>query len=64
MSGDRNQVQQVGTLARLIAEILRGYYKHLEFGKVILPFVVLRSFDCLTVTTKQLFQIQRICGAG
>jgi type I restriction enzyme M protein len=35
-----------------IAEILRGDFKQSEYGKVILPFVVLRRLDCLLEGTK------------
>lgn len=30
-----------------IAELLRGDFKRSEYGKVILPFVVLRRLDCI-----------------
>ena len=30
-----------------IAELLRGDYKQSEYGKVILPFTVLRRLDCV-----------------
>ncbi len=36
-----------------IAEILRGNYKQSEYGKVILPFTVLRRLDCVLAPTKQ-----------
>lgn len=36
-----------------IAEILRGDFKQSEYGKVILPFVVLRRLDCLLENSKQ-----------
>lgn len=36
-----------------IAEILRGDFKQSEYGKVILPFVVLRRLDCILDSTKQ-----------
>ena len=36
-----------------IAEILRGNYKQSEYGKVILPFTVLRRLDCVLEPTKQ-----------
>ncbi|PLW76426.1 type I restriction-modification system subunit M [Cohaesibacter celericrescens] len=36
-----------------IAEILRGDLKQSEYGKVILPFVVLRRLDCLLENSKQ-----------
>ena len=36
-----------------IAEILRGDFKQSEYGKVILPFIVLRRLDCLLDESKQ-----------
>ncbi|MGH2533420.1 MAG: type I restriction-modification system subunit M [Thermomicrobiales bacterium] len=36
-----------------IAEILRGDFKQSEYGKVILPFVVLRRLDCILEPTKE-----------
>src|SRR5690554_4119638 len=36
-----------------IAEILRGDYKQSEYGRVILPFTVLRRLDCVLASTKQ-----------
>lgn len=36
-----------------IAEILRGNYKQSEYGKVVLPFTVLRRLDCVLEETKQ-----------
>src|SRR5690625_4523676 len=35
-----------------VADLLRGDYKQSEYGKVILPFVVLRRFDCVLDKTK------------
>jgi len=35
-----------------IAELLRGDYKQSEYGKVILPFTVLRRLDCVLAPTK------------
>ena len=35
-----------------IAELLRGDYKQSEYGKVILPLVVLRRLDCVLADTK------------
>lgn len=32
-----------------VADLLRGGYKPSEYGKVILPFTVLRRMDCLHV---------------
>ncbi len=36
-----------------IAELLRGDYKASDYGKVILPFVVLRRLDCVLEPTKE-----------
>jgi type I restriction enzyme M protein len=36
-----------------LAEILRGDYKQSEYGKVILPLVVLRRLDCVLEPTKE-----------
>lgn len=36
-----------------IAELLRGDFKQSEYGKVILPFVVLRRLDCLLEPSKE-----------
>jgi type I restriction enzyme M protein len=35
-----------------IADLLRGDYKQAEYGKVILPFTILRRLDCLLADTK------------
>ena len=36
-----------------IADILRGDFKQSEYGKVVLPFVVLRRLDCILAETKE-----------
>ncbi|HEY6128156.1 MAG TPA: class I SAM-dependent DNA methyltransferase, partial [Candidatus Acidoferrum sp.] len=36
-----------------IAEILRGDFKQSEYGKVILPFVVMRRLDCILEASKE-----------
>lgn len=36
-----------------IAELLRGDYKQADYGKVILPFTVLRRLDCVLAPTKK-----------
>lgn len=49
------RTEQVGQLAKLIwdtAELLRGDYKQADYGKVILPFTVLRRLDCVLEPTK------------
>ena len=35
-----------------IAETLRGNYKQSDYGKVVLPFTVLRRLDCVLEPTK------------
>jgi type I restriction enzyme M protein len=35
-----------------VADLLRGDFKQSEYGKVILPFTVLRRLDCVLATTK------------
>lgn len=36
-----------------IAELLRGDFKQSEYGKIVLPFTILRRLDCLLDETKQ-----------
>jgi type I restriction enzyme M protein len=36
-----------------VADLLRGDYKQSEYGKVILPFTVLRRLDCVLASTRQ-----------
>lgn len=49
-----------------IAELLRGDYKQSEYGKIILPFTVLRRMDCVLEPTKAAvlaeYQAQKDCG--
>lgn len=45
-------IQNLGGFVWSIAEILRGDFKQSEYGKVILPFVVLRRLDCILELTK------------
>ncbi len=35
-----------------VADLLRGDYKQSKYGKVILPFTVLRRLDCVLEATK------------
>ena len=46
------KVQNLSSFAWSIAEILRGDFKQSEYGKVVLPFVVLRRLDCILEPTK------------
>jgi type I restriction-modification system DNA methylase subunit len=36
-----------------VADLLRGDFKQSEYGKVILPFMVLRRMDCVLAVTKK-----------
>ena len=36
-----------------VADLLRGDYKQSEYGRVILPFTVLRRLDCVLAPTKE-----------
>jgi len=45
-------VRSLGGFVWSIAEILRGDFKQSEYGKVILPFVVLRRLDCILEDSK------------
>lgn len=46
------KVQSLSSFAWSIAEILRGDFKQSEYGKVVLPFVVLRRLDCILESSK------------
>lgn len=45
-------IKSLGSFVWSIAELLRGDFKQSEYGKVILPFVVLRRLDCILEETK------------
>lgn len=47
-----NDIKYLGSFVWSIAETLRGDFKQSEYGKVILPFVVLRRLDCILEETK------------
>jgi len=49
---DTPNVQSLASFVWSIAEILRGDFKQSEYGKVILPFIVLRRLDCILEPTK------------
>jgi type I restriction enzyme M protein len=46
------KTQSLASFTWSIAEILRGDFKQSEYGKVILPFVVMRRLDCILETSK------------
>lgn len=45
--------QELVSLIWNTAETLRGDYKQSDYGKVVLPFIVLRRLDCVLEPTKQ-----------
>lgn len=48
----KDDIANLGSFVWSIAEILRGDFKQSEYGKVILPFVVLRRLDCILESSK------------
>ncbi|MGH3794951.1 MAG: type I restriction-modification system subunit M [Pseudonocardiaceae bacterium] len=44
--------QRLASFIWQVADLLRGDYKQSEYGKVILPFTVLRRLDCVLAPTK------------
>jgi len=44
--------QALSALIWLVADLLRGDFKQSEYGRVILPFTVLRRLDCVLAPTK------------
>jgi type I restriction enzyme M protein len=47
-----SQVQNLSAFVWSVAEILRGDFKQSEYGKVVLPFVVMRRLDCILESSK------------
>ncbi len=45
--------QELSSFIWAVADLLRGDYKQSEYGRVILPFTVLRRLDCVLEPTKQ-----------
>jgi len=45
--------QNLSSFIWSVADLLRGDYKQSDYGKVILPFTVLRRLDCVLEPTKQ-----------
>jgi type I restriction enzyme M protein len=46
-------MSNLSSLIWSVAELLRGDYKQSDYGKVILPFTVLRRLDCVLEPTKK-----------
>jgi len=47
------QIRELANLIWSVADLLRGDYKQAEYGKVILPFTILRRLDCILEPTKE-----------
>ena len=45
--------QALSALIWSVADLLRGDFKQSEYGRVILPFTVLRRLDCVLAPTKE-----------
>ena len=52
MSGNATKTESLSAFVWSIADILRGDFKQSEYGKAILPFVVLRRMDCMLEGSK------------
>ena len=47
-----NNFREIANFIWSVADMLRGDYKQAEYGKVILPFTILRRLDCVLKPTK------------
>ena len=47
-----------------VADLLRGDYKQSDYGKVLLPFTVLRRLDCVLEPTKEAVRPEMDCPVG
>ena len=45
--------QNLSSFIWSVADLLRGDYKQSEYGKVILPFTILRRLDCVLEPSKE-----------
>jgi type I restriction enzyme M protein len=48
-----SKTRELANLIWSVADLLRGDYKQAEYGKVILPFTILRRLDCILEPTKE-----------
>ena len=51
-AADREVIRNHGAFIWSVADLLRGDYRRSEYGRVILPLVVLRRLDCVLEPTK------------
>ncbi len=65
-AADREIIRNHGAFIWSVADLLRGDYKRSEYGRVILPLVVLRRLDCVLEPTKEkvLRTHERYAGRG
>lgn len=47
-----SDIKSLGSFVWSIAELLRGDFRQSDYGKVVLPFVVLRRLDCILEASK------------
>jgi type I restriction enzyme M protein len=52
MNSTTTQAQSLASFVWSIAEILRGDFKQADYGKVVLPFIVMRRLDCILEASK------------
>ncbi len=50
---NNGKIKELANFIWSIADLLRGDYKQSDYGKIILPFTVLRRLDCVLKPTKQ-----------
>jgi len=50
---NNGKIKELAGFIWSIADLLRGDYKQADYGKIILPFTVLRRLDCVLEPTKQ-----------
>ncbi len=50
---NNGKIKELANFIWSIADLLRGDYKQSDYGKIILPFTVLRRLDCVLRPTKQ-----------
>jgi type I restriction enzyme M protein len=50
--GQKMNQQALSSLIWSVADLLRGDFKQSEYGRVILPFTILRRLDCVLAPTK------------
>lgn len=50
---NNGKIKELANFIWSIADLLRGDYKQADYGKIILPFTVLRRLDCVLKPTKQ-----------